>query len=107
MPTHLGFYNTKYQCVPQTLTGALVNDSRLCSFAWRGQPVNTFSLSTRSDAFPKSLESGTECPMTGIFPKGFQIPLKCVILPLELYIHIITVMYNTIHKLQRNHMMIL
>ena len=61
--------------------------------------MNTFfSLSTRSDAFPKSLNRGIECPMTGVFPMGFQIPPICVIWPLELYIHIITVMYNTIRE---------
>ena len=31
--------------------------------------------------------------MIGVFPNGFQVPVKCVIWPLELYIHIITVMY--------------
>ena len=87
----------------QALTNTLVNDRRLCSYAWRGQPIKLlthFSLSTRSDAFPKSLNRGIECPMIGIFPMGYRIPLIRVIWSLELYIHIITVMYNTIHKLK-------
>ena len=31
-----------------------------------------FSLSSRSDAFPKSPNRGIECPMTGIFPMAFS-----------------------------------
>ena len=47
---------------------------------------NTFlSVSTISDAFPKSLNRGIECPMIMVFPIRFQIPLKCLICPLELY----------------------
>ena len=30
------------KCAPQPLTDASVNNRRLCSSAWRGQPVNTF-----------------------------------------------------------------
>ena len=77
------------KCVRQSLADALVHYRRLCSSAWKGQPVNTF-LGVFPDQmffFSKSLDREFECQMLGDISNGFSDTTEmasCVICPLEL-----------------------